>query len=60
MTAAAVIAQRFRFRLAPGYPVEPIAWTNLHPKGGIWMTVEALPEWIIHPSGIHPAKSGLE
>lgn len=40
ITAMAVIAQRFRFRLAPGYPVEPIAWTNLHPKGGIWMMVE--------------------
>ena len=35
VTAMAVIAQRFRFRLAPGYPIEPIAWTNLHPKGGI-------------------------
>jgi cytochrome P450 len=40
ITAMAVIAQRFRFRLAPGYPVAPIAWTNLHPKGGIWMNVE--------------------
>jgi cytochrome P450 len=38
--AIAVVAQRFRFRMAPGRPVEPIAWTNLHPKGGIWMTVE--------------------
>ncbi|HZT90034.1 MAG TPA: cytochrome P450 [Stellaceae bacterium] len=38
--AVAVTARRFRFRLAPGRPVEPIAWTNLHPKGGIWMTVE--------------------
>jgi len=40
VTAMAVVAQRFRFRMAPGYPVEPIAWTNLHPKGGMWMTVE--------------------
>jgi cytochrome P450 len=39
--AIAVTARRFRFRLAPGRTVEPIAWTNLHPRGGIWMTVEA-------------------
>lgn len=39
--AVAAIAQRFRFRLAPGRAVEPIAWTNLHPKGGIWMTKTA-------------------
>ena len=38
--AAAVLAQRFRFRLVPGRAIEPIAWTNLHPKGGIHMTVE--------------------
>ena len=38
--AVAVMAQRFRFRLVPGRAVEPIAWTNLHPKGGIRMTVE--------------------
>jgi cytochrome P450 len=38
--AVAVIAQRFRFRLVPGRRVEPLAWTNLHPRGGIWMTVE--------------------
>jgi len=40
MVAAAVLAQRFRFRLVPGRAIEPIAWTNLHPKGGIRMTVE--------------------
>ena len=38
--AVAVIAQRFRFRLVPGRRVEPLAWTNLHPRGGIKMTVE--------------------
>ena len=38
--AAAIVAQRFRFRLVPGRVVEPLAWTNLHPKGGIRMTVE--------------------
>jgi cytochrome P450 len=38
--AVAVLAQRFRFRLAPGQKVEPLAWTNLHPRGGIRMTLE--------------------
>jgi cytochrome P450 len=38
--AAAVLAQRFRFRLAPGQEIEPLAWTNLHPRGGIRMTAE--------------------
>jgi cytochrome P450 len=38
--ALAVLAQRFRFRLAPGQKIEPLAWTNLHPRGGIRMTVE--------------------
>ena len=40
IVAVAVLAQRFRFRLVPGRAIEPIAWTNLHPKGGIRMTVE--------------------
>jgi cytochrome P450 len=40
MVAMAVCAQRFRFRLAPGQQIEPIGWTNLHPKGGIRVTVE--------------------
>ena len=40
MVAMAVCAQRFRFRLAPGQRIEPIGWTNLHPKGGIRMTIE--------------------
>jgi cytochrome P450 len=40
MVAIAVCAQRFRFRLVPGQRIEPIGWTNLHPKGGIRMTVE--------------------
>ncbi|HKS89980.1 MAG TPA: cytochrome P450 [Stellaceae bacterium] len=38
--AIAVVAQRFRLRLVPGRPIEPIGWTNLHPKGGIRATVE--------------------
>jgi cytochrome P450 len=40
MVAVAIMAQRFRFRLVPGHKVEPIAWTNLHPRGGIRATVE--------------------
>jgi cytochrome P450 len=38
--AVAVLAQRFRFRLVPGRPVEPTAWTNIRPRSGVWMTVE--------------------
>jgi cytochrome P450 len=38
--AVAVVAQLFRFRLVPGRRIEPLAWTNLHPRGGIKMTVE--------------------
>ena len=38
--AVAVLAQRFRFRLVPGHKVEPTAWINLRPRGGIRMTVE--------------------
>jgi len=40
LTAVAILAQRFRFRLVPDHPVEPTAWTNLRPKGGIRVTVE--------------------
>ncbi len=36
----AVLAQRFRFRLAPGAVVAPIAWTNLRPDLGMRMTIE--------------------
>ncbi|HVC53561.1 MAG TPA: cytochrome P450 [Stellaceae bacterium] len=36
----AVLAQRFRFRLAPGATVQPIAWTSLRPGSGLMMTVE--------------------
>lgn len=39
--AVAVWAQRFRFRLVPGHPVEPIGWTSLRPARGIKVTVEA-------------------
>ena len=38
--AVALLAQRFRFRLAPGHPVVPVGWTTLRPDGGIWMRVE--------------------
>ena len=38
--AVAVLARHFRFRLAPGRPVEPTAWTNIRPRDGMWMTLE--------------------
>ncbi len=38
--AVAVLARRFRFRLVPGRHIEPTAWTNIRPRGGMWMTVE--------------------
>jgi cytochrome P450 len=40
MVAVAVLARHFRFRLVPGRPVEPTAWTNIRPKNGMWMTAE--------------------
>jgi len=40
VVAVAILAQRFRFRLVPGHPVEPTAWINLRPRGGIRMTLE--------------------
>jgi cytochrome P450 len=44
LIAVAILAQRFRFRLAPGQPIEPVAWTTLRPLHGIMMTVEPRPE----------------
>lgn len=38
--ALAILAQRFRFRLAPDQRIEPVAWTTLRPRRGIWVTVE--------------------
>ena len=40
IVAVAVLAQQFRFRLVPGRPVEPTAWTNIRPRHGMWMTIE--------------------
>src|SRR5262249_9718729 len=40
LTTFAVLARRFRFRLAPGQRIEPIAWTSLRPGRGIRMIVE--------------------
>ena len=40
MVAVAVLARHFRFRLVPGRPVEPTAWTNIRPKNGMWMISE--------------------
>jgi cytochrome P450 len=35
-----MLARCLRFRLVPGRPIEPTAWTNIRPQGGLWMTVE--------------------
>ena len=35
-----MLARCLRFRLLPGRPIEPTAWTNIRPQGGLWMTVE--------------------
>jgi cytochrome P450 len=40
IVTVALLAQRFRLRLAPGQRIEPTAWINLRPSGGIRMTVE--------------------
>jgi cytochrome P450 len=36
----ATLAQRFRLRIAPGHPVEPLAQFTLKAKHGMWMTLE--------------------
>lgn len=36
----AVLARRFRFRLAPGYPVDAVGHISLHLRGGLQVTVE--------------------
>jgi cytochrome P450 len=51
LMAVAILAQRFRFSLAPGHPVEPTAWTNLRPKDGIKVTVE--------PRAARPGRAAL-
>jgi cytochrome P450 len=38
--AVSILAQRFRFHLVPGHPIEPVGWTSLRPAGGIRVTVE--------------------
>jgi cytochrome P450 len=38
--AVAVLAQRFRFRIVPDHPVQPVGWTTLRPHRGIRVTVE--------------------
>jgi cytochrome P450 len=40
LITVAILAQRFRFRLAPGPAIEPVAWTTLRPRHGIMMTIE--------------------
>lgn len=41
LVVVAILAQRFRFRLVPGHPIEPVGWTSLRPAHGIRVTVEA-------------------
>jgi cytochrome P450 len=36
----AMVASRFRLRLAPEHDVIPIGQATLRPKGGIWVTLE--------------------
>ena len=40
LIAVAILAQRCRFRLVPGHPIEPIGWTSLRAGRGIKVTVE--------------------
>jgi cytochrome P450 len=52
--AVAMLAQRFRFHLVPGHPVEPVGWTTLRPGRGIRVTVEDRAE----PSNISRQERG--
>lgn len=40
LIGAAALAQRFRLKLVPDFPIVPTAWTNLRPAHGIRVTVE--------------------
>lgn len=40
MLIVATIAQRYRLRLKPGYPVEPQGLITLRPRNGLRMTLE--------------------
>jgi cytochrome P450 len=40
LITVAILARRFRFRLAPGQSVQPTAWTTLRPKNGLMVTIE--------------------
>ena len=40
MLVLAVIGQRFRLRLVPGHPVEPVGLITLRPRHGILVTLE--------------------
>jgi hypothetical protein len=40
LIVVAILASRFRFRLAPGHPVRPVGHISLHPQGGLQVTVE--------------------
>jgi hypothetical protein len=36
----AIILQRFRVRMAPGHPIEPVALITLRPRFGLMATAE--------------------
>ncbi len=40
LIVVAVLARRFRFRLAPGHPVRAVGHISLHPYDGLMVTVE--------------------
>lgn len=40
LIVVAVLARRFRFRLAPGHPVRAVGRISLHPYGGLQVTIE--------------------
>jgi hypothetical protein len=42
MLLIATLAQKWRFRLVPGHPVEPEPLITLRPKFGLQMRIEAL------------------
>ena len=40
MLVLAAIGQRFRLRLVPGHPIEPVGLITLRPRGGIQVRLE--------------------
>jgi cytochrome P450 len=54
----AVLARRFRFRLASGQRIEPVAWTSLRPGRGIHMIVDKREPRAARQSTPHAAAAG--